>query len=110
MRKGCDGEKRGGKRGKNGGKTGEKTGKKEKKRKRLMIIVASTSLPAVNRPNADRWNADRSCQNQVPRNIKGKKGWVLKMFAVQKDFLVPTIRTNTAWTNVTRMVKSRRIK
>ena len=27
-----------------------------------MIIVATTSLPAVNRPNADRWNAARSCQ------------------------------------------------
>ena len=47
---------------------------------------------------------------QVARKIKGRKGWVLKMFAVQKDFLVPTIRTNAAWTNVTRMVKSRRIK
>ena len=30
--------------------------------KRLMEIVASMSLPAVNRPNADRWNAARSCQ------------------------------------------------
>ena len=30
-----------------------------KKRKRLMIIVATTSLPAVDRPNADRWNAAR---------------------------------------------------
>ena len=27
-----------------------------------MIIVATTSLPAVDRPNADRWNAARSCQ------------------------------------------------
>ena len=25
--------------------------------------VATTSLPAVDRPNADRWNAARSCQN-----------------------------------------------
>ena len=33
-----------------------------KKRKRLMIIVATTSLPAVDCPNADRWNAARSCQ------------------------------------------------
>ena len=49
MRKGCDG-------GKNGGK---KNGKKEK---RLMEIVATTSLPAVDRPNADRWNAARSRQ------------------------------------------------
>ena len=27
-----------------------------------MIIVATTSLPAVDRSNADRWNATRSCQ------------------------------------------------
>ena len=27
-----------------------------------MEIVATTSLPAVNHPNADRWNAARSCQ------------------------------------------------
>ena len=50
MRKGRDGEK------KNGGK----------KRKRRMKIVATTSLPAVNRPNADRWNA--ACSRQ----FKGK--------------------------------------
>ena len=46
MRKGRDGEK-------NVTKTG---GKKEKRR---MKIVATTSLPAVDRPNADRWNAAR---------------------------------------------------
>ena len=54
MRKGRDGEKKNGK--KNGG---EKLGKKKK---RLMIIVATTSLPAVDRPDADRWNAARSRQ------------------------------------------------
>ena len=27
-----------------------------------MKIVATTSLPAVDRPNADRWNAARLCQ------------------------------------------------
>ena len=27
-----------------------------------MEIVATTSLPAVDRPNADSWNAARSCQ------------------------------------------------
>ena len=42
MRKGrVGGEKQGG----NGGK----------KKKRLMKIVATTSLPAVDRPNADHW-------------------------------------------------------
>ena len=40
----------------------EKNGEKKEKRKRQMKIVATTSLPAVNRPNADRWNAARSCQ------------------------------------------------
>ena len=54
MRKGRDG-------GKKNGKNGEK--KREKKEKRLMEIVATTSLPAVDRPNADRWNAARSRQN-----------------------------------------------
>ena len=48
MRKGRDGET---------GKQKKKNGKKEK---RLMEIVATTSLPAVDRPNADRWNAARS--------------------------------------------------
>ena len=41
----------------------KKTG--EKKEKRLMKIVATTSLPAVDSPNADRWNAACSCQNGV---------------------------------------------
>ena len=53
MRKGRDGEKRGKKRGKK---------KRKKKEKRRMKIVATTSLPAVDRPNADRWNAARSRQ------------------------------------------------
>ena len=41
------------------------SGGKEKRRaeKRLMRIVATKSLPAVNRPNADCWNAACSCQN-----------------------------------------------
>ena len=30
-----------------------------------MKIVATTSLPAVDRPNADRWNAARLRQNTV---------------------------------------------
>ena len=50
MRKGCDGRK--------------KTGKKRVEiTKRMVKIVATTSLPAVDHPNADRWNAARSCQN-----------------------------------------------
>ena len=52
MRKGRDGEK-------GGGGNGEKN---RKKKKRRMKIVATTSLPAVDCPNADRWNAVHSCQ------------------------------------------------
>ena len=49
--------------GRDGGKEKKKKKKeREKKEKRLMIIVATTSLPAVDHPNADHWNADRSCQ------------------------------------------------
>ena len=57
MRKGRDGEKRGKKVKK---KEEEKTGGKKKKLR--MKIVATRSLPAVDRPNADRWNAARSRQ------------------------------------------------
>ena len=57
MRKGRDGGKNGGK------KRGEKTG--GKKEKRLSEIVATTSLPAVDRRNADRWNAARSRQKHI---------------------------------------------
>ena len=38
-----------------------------------MKIVATTSLPAVDRPNADRWNAARSRQfiiSMLCRNFK----------------------------------------
>ena len=53
MRKGRDGGK----------KTGKKRGKKTGKKKKIRIkIVATTSLPAVDRSNDDRWNAARSCQ------------------------------------------------
>ena len=43
--------------GRDGGKKREKRGKK-----RQMKIVATLSLPAVDHPNDDRWNAARSCQ------------------------------------------------
>ena len=51
---------RNGRDGGNGKKRGVKT--RRKKEKRLMIIVATTSLPAVDRPNANRWNTASSCQ------------------------------------------------
>ena len=41
-----------------------------KKEKRRMKIVATTSLPAVDRPNADRWNAARSCQKRKEKKEK----------------------------------------
>ena len=34
-----------------------------------MKIVATTSLPAVDHPDADRWNAARSCQNRDNRKL-----------------------------------------
>ena len=37
--------------------------KNKKKKKRMTFLVATTSLPAVDRPNTDCWNAARSCQN-----------------------------------------------
>ena len=53
------------------GRDGEKNGKKkqEKKEKRRMKIVATTSLPAVDRPNADRWNAARSRQLDYCKHV-----------------------------------------
>ena len=53
--------------GRDGGKKREKKREKKrgKKKKIRMKIVATTSLPAVDRPNADRWNAARSRQNQT---------------------------------------------
>ena len=62
MRKGRDGGKKRGKK-----KRGKKTGKKKK---RQMKIVATTSLPAVDCLNADRWNAARSRQYIKDENIQ----------------------------------------
>ena len=42
------------------------SGEKQKEKKRLMTIVATTSLPAVDRPNTDHWNAPRSCRCYKP--------------------------------------------
>ena len=55
-----------------------------------MEIVATTSLPAVDRPNADRWNAARLCQKQVQQhqhhqqNNKTKKVTTLWVFTQLK--------------------------
>jgi len=65
MRKGRDGEKKNWKKKR---KKREKNGKKKKKIR--MKIVATTSLPAVDRPNADRWNAARSRQKYGEKGEK----------------------------------------
>ena len=57
MRKGRDGEKKG---KKTGGKKKEKTDE-------------NTSLPAVDRPNADRWNATRSRQKNCESHYSRKR-------------------------------------
>ena len=52
--------------GRDGGKTGEKNGgKMGEKKKRPLKIGANTSLPAVDRPNADLWNS--TCSRQFLR-------------------------------------------
>ena len=51
--------------------------KREKKKKRRMKIVATTSLPAVDRPNADRWNVARLCQNEVDYGHSYAQNWLL---------------------------------
>ena len=38
-------------------------------KKKMLFLVATTPLPAVDRPNADRWNAARSCQYGVSKNL-----------------------------------------
>ena len=43
----------------------------EKKKKRMTFLVATTSLPAVDRPNADRWNAARSRQHCKQQLVVG---------------------------------------
>ena len=59
-----------------------------------MKIVATTSLPAVDRPNADRWNAARSRQNvkkyyRVPVNkeVRVNKEVLTGKVPVNKELL-----------------------
>ena len=66
MRKGCDGEKKQGK----------------KKRKRLMEIVATTSLPAVDCPSADRWNATRLCKKYETFNRSARVLFLTSVYQV----------------------------
>ena len=71
MRKGRDGEKK----KRNGG---EKNGGKKKRR---MKIVATTSLPALDRLNVDRWNAARSRQKVFdPKRFQSEITHIFKHF------------------------------
>ena len=49
------------------GNSGKKRRAEKKMEKRLMRIVATTSLPAVDRAYADSWNAARLCQKKNER-------------------------------------------
>ena len=58
-----------------------------------MKIVATTSLPAVDRPNADRWNAARSHQKEKTDNYSGHyviaSSWPHKHRPLERRMLVP---------------------
>ena len=54
-----------------------------------MKIMATTSLPAVDRPNADRWNAARSRQKCLPPGFgRSHQLWQNKFF----DSSTPSMR------------------
>ena len=55
-----------------------------------MKIVATTSLPAVDHPNADRWNAARSRQQL---NLV-KKELLTGIVPVNKELLTGTVPVN----------------
>ena len=69
------------------GRDGGNGKKKEKKRKRRMKIVATTSLPAVDRPNADHWNAARSRQLTI-RGLFGPISSQASGFIVEVGVLI----------------------
>ena len=55
-----------------------------------MKIVATTSLPAVNRPNADRWNAARSRQKQDCEITKECQWRRIQQYNLTNIFLAKT--------------------
>ena len=64
-----------------------------------MKIVATTSLPAVDRPNADRWNAARSCQNKTVNILQrvsttGQPMWDLVKTRHGKKHIVKAIKVS----------------
>ena len=75
----------------------EKQGGKKKIR---MKIVATTSLPAVDRPNADRWNAARSRQLYVVLGLECSWGGpsVFREHArTAREFFQLCCITNQTW-------------
>ena len=54
-------------------------------KKRPMKIVATTSLPAVDDPNAEHWNAAGSCQKQIQQTV-----WTLIFWS--GDFLFLNVK------------------
>ena len=64
----------------------------------MTFLVATTSLPAVDRPNADRWNAARSCQKSKQNKALGIIEWggVMKaiIFPLFIFFILPLISFN----------------
>ena len=71
--------------GRDGGENEMK--KKEKKKKKIMaLLVATTSLPAVYRPNADRWNAARSRQFTYGSQFSVRKNNLKIQCLVAKKF------------------------
>ena len=71
MRKVDDGEK----------KRKKKKRKEKKKEKNVVFIGHYTSLPAVDRPNVDLWNAARSCQFEGTRD----EVWTKKVYSIKKS-------------------------
>ena len=76
-----------------------------------MKIVATLSLPAVDRPNADRWNAARSRQNTslgtqiqcAPSSHSGISTIFLRLFSVTPPLIPPNtipITTRTGPTSL----------
>ena len=63
-----------------------------------MKIVATTLLPAVDRPNADPWNAERSCQlkrtdkidmQRLTNEVRDRARYLQKKpFLLQNPFLL----------------------
>ena len=75
----------------------EETGGKKNMKKRQIKLVATTSLPAVDRPNVDHWNTTGSCQ------LKGSSDLYTKICKFRP---VPKITDKESFANVYFVYKS----